>query len=58
MKSNIILLWIIVALLVIVICQNHINESQTLIWLEDIELRVKNIELHLIKTDPDYTQFE
>ncbi len=58
MKSNIILLWVIVVLLVIVIGQNHINESQTLIWLEDIELRVKSIELHLIKTDPEYTQFE
>ncbi len=58
MKSNIILLWIIVALLIIVIGQNHINEAQTLIWLEDIELRVKSIELHLIKTDPEYTQFE
>lgn len=33
-------------------------EDQLLIWLDDIEQRVKSIETHLIKTDPAYVQTE
>jgi len=47
---------IIIILLLIVVYQNHSSEKQVLIWLDDIETRVKSIETYLMIKDPSYKQ--
>ena len=46
---------VIIALLVIVIYQNEVNETQILGWVQEYGERIESIERHLMKTQ-DYEQ--
>ena len=48
--------WLLVVILLVTIFGFRGLENELLIWLDDIEQRVKSIETHLMKTDQSYVQ--